>query len=226
MPASLDISAGLMEPDEGMKSTQVREGTEEVVRFRDGTVLLPDIVKETGVTERVTSTIAEAIEDSDSPFEHGFDVEFYSSRIEVPTRTYEIWIQGHTLHDWETGVTVEEQNSPSYELVNYLVEEPEADVNPLDTEVVQDDGSSRWLNRTVYRFHPMTGEAELYRSGGRIFKGRFEGMLEELKSQLGNPPGATPKVRAALKGLPTEENRIYPVIDFDEEVEKFFDPDS
>lgn len=222
-PACLDISAGLMEPDEGMKSTQVREGAEEVVRIKDGKVFLPDLVKEADVIEQVTSTIAEAIEDESSPFEHGFDLEFYSSDVRVPTDTQEVWIQGHSMHDWETGITVEEENTSSYELVNYVVENPPKNVHPIDTEVVErEDQPNLWLNRMVYRFHPMTGEAELYKSGEKVFEGDFSEMIRRLRTELGCEPGYTKKIKASLKGLPTEENRIYTHLDFDEDVVRFF----
>lgn len=222
-PSCLDISAGLMEPDEGMKSTQVREGAEEVVRIRDGKIFLPDLVKEAGVVEQVTSTIAEAIEDESSPFEHGFDIEFYESEVKVPTRTKEVWIQGHSMHDWESGVTVEEENTPSYELVNYVVENPPEGVHPIDTEVVERENQENlWLNRMVYRFHPMTGESELYRSGEKIFSGQFSGMVEKLREELGHEPGFTKKVKAVLEGLPPEEGEIYENKYFSEDVSNFF----
>lgn len=222
-PCCLDISAGLMEPDEGMKSTQVREGAEEVVRIKDGKIFLPDLVEEAGVIEQVTSTIAEAIEDGESSFSHGFELEFYDSRVEVPTGTEEVWIQGHSLHDWETGVTVEEENTSSYELLNYVVENPPEKVHPIDTEVVEkEDGENLWLNRIVYRFHPMTGDAELYRSGEKIFSGTFPEMIEKLRQELRHEPGFTKKIKASLEGLPAEENRIYTDLDFDGAVKEFF----
>lgn len=222
-PACLDISAGLMEPDEGMKSTQVREGAEEVVRIKDGKIYLPDLVKEASVVEQVTSTIAEAIEDENSPFEHGFDLEFYSSDARVPSNTEEFWIQGHSLHDWETGITVEEENTPSYELVNYVVETPPEGVHPIDTEVVERENQHNlWLDRMVYRFHPMTGEAELYKSGEKVFEGEFSEMIERLREELRCEPGFTNKIKVSLEGLPTEENRIYTHLDFDEDVKRFF----
>lgn len=222
-PCCLDISAGLMEPDEGMKSTQVREGAEEVVRIKNGKIFLPDLVKNAGVVEQVTSTIAEAIEDGESPFHHGFDLEFFDSRIEVPTNTREVWIQGHSLHDWETGVTVEEDNSPSYELLNYVVENPPEAVNPIDTEVVErEDKENLWLNRLVYKFHPVTGEAELYKSGEKIFSGNFADMINTLEKTLGEDPSFTPKIRASLRGLPAEDRRIYEELDFHQDVQDFF----
>lgn len=220
-PASLDISAGLMEPDEGMRSTQVREGAEEIVRLKDGKVFLPDFVKEAGVVEEVTHTIAEAIEDTASPFEHGFELDFYSSRIEVPTGLKEVWIQGHSLHDWETGVVPEEENTPSYELINYLVEEPPADSGPVDTEVIPGD-TNTWLNRFVYKFHPMTGHSKLYRSGEVVFEGSFNQMIKFLEEEFEEEMDYTVKVKAALEGLPAEEDRIYDEIDFSKTVERFF----
>jgi len=191
-PSCLDSSAGLMEPDEGMKSTQVREGAEEIVRIKDRKIYLPEIVKESGVLEQVTSTIAEAIEDANSPFEHGFDLEFYSSHIDMPTEIEEVWIQGHSLHDWETGVTVEEENTPSYELVNYIIENPPEGVHPIDTEVIEkENGKNIWLNRIVYRFHPMTGDSELYRSGKKIFSGSFTEMIDRVERELEDELGFT-----------------------------------
>ncbi|MFT4892634.1 MAG: hypothetical protein ACI8Z7_000415 [Candidatus Nanohaloarchaea archaeon] len=220
-PCCLDISAGLMEPDEGMKATQVREGAEEIVRVRDGKVFLPDIVKEAGVVEQVTSTIAEAIEDPESPFEHGFELDFYPSEPGIPTNTEEVWIQGHSLHDWETGITVEEKNTASYEMVNYLIEDPPEDVKPFDAEVVEGDEENVWLDRFVYKFHPVTGEAKLYRSGEKVFEGSFEKMIDFLEEEFGEQPGSTVKVKAALKGLPPEEKKIYSE-EFDETVKAFF----
>lgn len=217
----LDISAGLMEPNEGMKATQVREGAEEIIRVRDGKVFLPDLVKEAGVVEQVTSTIAEAIEDPESPFEHGFELGFYPSEAGTPTNTKEVWIQGHSLHDWETGVTVEEDNSPSYEMVNYIVEQPPENVKPFDAEVVEDGEQNNWLNRFVYKFHPVTGEAKLYRSGEKVFEGSFEKMIDFLEEEFGEQLGSTVKVKAALKGLPSEEKKIYSG-EFDETVKGFF----
>lgn len=222
-PSCLDISAGLMEPDEGMKSTQVREGAEEVVRIKNGKIFLPDIIEEAGVVKQVTDTIAEAIEDEESPFEHGFEIEFYESNARIPTGTEEVWIQGHSLHDWETGVTIEEENTPSYELVNYVVERPPEGVHPIDTEVIErEEKDNLWLNRMVYRFHPMTGEAQLYRSGQKIFSGSFQEMIEKLREELNHEPGFTAKLEASLKGLPTEKDSIYSEIDFDQEVANFF----
>ena len=222
-PCCLDISAGLMEPDEGMQSTQVREGAEEVVRIKDGKIFLPDIVEKSDVTEQVTSTIAEAIEDDGSPFEHGFELEFYESEARVPTNTSEVWIQGHSLHDWETGVTTEEENTPSYELVNYIIENPPKGVHPIDTEVVEKTSEENiWLNRMVYRFHPMTGEAEIYRSGKKIFEGSFSQMIEKLRNELRHEPGFTKKIKASLEGLPPEETDIYENKGFDKEVRDFF----
>lgn len=222
-PCCLDISAGLMEPDEGMKATQVREGAEEVVRMKDGKVFLPDLVREAGVVEQVGSTIAEAIEDPDSPFEHGFDLVFYESEARTPTDISEVWIQGHSLHDWETGVTVEEENSPSYEMVNYIVENPPEDVRSVDAEVVEGSERNQWLNRFVYRFHPLTGESELYRGGGKVFEGSFREMIAFLEKEFNEEISHTVKVRAALKGLPPEEGAIFNDKDFSSEVEEFFD---
>jgi hypothetical protein len=221
MPSSLDISGGLMEPDEGMKSTQVREGAEEIIRLKDGKVHLPDIVNDAEVLEHVTATIADAIEDPESPIEEGFPVEFYESEVRVPTNTREIWIQGHSLHDWETGVTIEERNSPSYELLAYLVENPEDDMPPLDTEVVHGD-QNNWLNRHVYKFHPMTGDAEVYRSGEKVFAGSFSEMTDFLSEELGEEVDFTIKVKASIEGLPTEKGDLYEEIDIDEEVREFF----
>lgn len=221
VPSSLDISGGLMEPDEGMKSTQVREGAEEIVRIKDGKVFIPDIVKEADVVEQVTDTIADAIEDPESPLEEGFPLEFFESKIRVPTHTREIWVQGHSLHDWETGVTIEERNSPSYELINYIVENPGDDLKPLDAEVVHGD-QNNWLNRYVYKFHPMTGDAEVYRSGEQVFSGDFSGMIEFLNEQLGEDVGFTVKVKASIEGLPTEKDDLYDEIDIDDQVREFF----
>lgn len=221
MSSSLDISGGLMEPDEGMKSTQVREGAEEIIRIKDGKVFLPDIVRDAGVLEPVTETIAEAIEDPESPIEEGFPVEFYESEIRVPTNTREVWVQGHSIHDWETGVTIEERNSPSYELINYIVEEPESDLNPLDTEVVHGEPNN-WLNRYVYKFHPMTGDSKVYRSGEKVFSGSFSEMIEFLGEELGEDIGFTVKVKASIEGLPTEQGDLYNEIDVDDEVREFF----
>lgn len=221
MPSALDISGGLMEPDEGMKSTQVREGAEEIIRMRDGKVFLPDIVQEADVVEHVTSTIADAIEDPESPIEEGFPVEFYESKVRTPTNTREIWIQGHSIHDWETGVTIEERNSPSYELVNYLIEDPEDDLKPLDTEVVHGD-QNNWLNRYVYKFHPMTGDSKVYRSGEKVFEGTFSEMVEFLSEELEEKVGFTVKVKASIEGLPTEKGDLYQELDIDEEVRNFF----
>jgi len=225
-PSCLDISAGLMEPDEGMKSTQVREGAEEIVRIKDGKIYLPEMVTDSDVLEHVTSTIAEAIEDQHSPFEHGFDLEFYSSRVETPGQIEEVWIQGHSLHDWETGVTIEEENTRSYELLNYVIENPPEDVPPIDTEVIEkENGKNIWLNRIVYKFHPMTGESELYQSGEKIFSGNFTEMIDRLEKELEEEIGFTKKVKAGLKGLPAEKNSIYNQIDFNPEVKNFFQLD-
>ena len=221
MPSSLDISGGLMEPDEGMKSTQVREGAEEIIRIEDGKVFMPDIVQEADVVENVTSTIAEAIEDPESPIEEGFPVEFFPSKIRVPTGTREIWVQGHSLHDWETGVTIEEKNSPSYELINYIIEEPREELNPLDTEVVHGEPNN-WLNRYVYKFHPMTGDAEIYRSAEKIFSGNFSEMVDFLEEKLGQELDFTIKVKASIEGLPTEKGDLYEEIDIDKQVRDFF----
>jgi hypothetical protein len=221
-PSSLDISAGLMEPDEGMKATQVREGAEEIVRVRDGKIFLPDIVKDAGVVEQVTSTIAEAIEDPESPFEHGFELGFYPSEARTPTGTEEVWIQGHSLHDWETGITVEEKNTASYEMVNYLIEDPPEGVKPFDTEVVEGDEQNTWLNRFVYKFHPVTGEAKLYRAGEKVFEGDFRGMVKFLEEEFGEELGATVKVEAALKGLPPEEELLFENKKFNRQVKSFF----
>lgn len=227
MSSCLDISSGLMEPDEGMKSTQVREGAEEIVRMKDGTVYLPDIVKHTEVIEHVTSTIAEAIEDENSPFEHGFELKFFSSEARTPTGTQEVWIQGHSIHDWETGVTTEEENSFSYELLNYLIEKPSDDLNPIDTEVIeQENGENIWLNRFVYKFHPIKGDAELYKSGEEVFSGSFSSMVEYIEEEFGEELGFTPKVRAAIIGLPPEEGKIYDIIELDKEVARFFNLDN
>lgn len=223
-PCCLDISAGLMEPDEGMKATQVREGAEEIVRVKEGKVFLPDIVKESGVLDPVTSTIAKAIEDPGSPFDHGFDLEFYKSEAGTPTNTREVWIQGHSIHDWETGVTVEEDNSPSYEMVNYLIEYPPEDVKPFDAEVVEDEEQNNWLDRYIYKFHPVTGEAELYRSGKKVFEGEFHEMIDFLKEEFGEKIGATVKVKAALEGLPPEGGKIY-TDEFHDDIREFFQLD-
>ncbi|MFQ3275237.1 MAG: hypothetical protein ACI9LV_000774 [Candidatus Nanohaloarchaea archaeon] len=220
-PCCLDISAGLMEPDEGMKATQVREGAEEVVRVRDGEVFLPNLVQNAEVVEQVTSTIAEAIEDPESPFEHRFNLNFYSSEARTPTNTPEVWIQGHSLHDWETGVAIEDDNSPSYEMVNYIVENPPEDVKPVDAEVVEVDGEVNWLDRFVYRFHPTTGEAELYKSGEKAFEGSFPEMIEFLEEEFGESVGSTVKVKAALKGLPPEEQKLYED-DLHDDIRQFF----
>lgn len=222
-PSCMDISAGLMEPDEGMKSTQVREGAEEAVRINNGDVYLPETVKEAEVTEQVASTIAEAIEDENSPFEHGFNLKFYDSRVEVPTNLEESWIQGHSIHDWETGVTVEEDNTPSYELVNYIVEEAPSNVNPIDTEVIQNqDETNMWLDRMVYKFHPIEGDAEIYRSGHKIYSGDFSGMIEKLESELGQKLSFTDKLKASLEGLPVQNQKIYDGLKFDSDVRSFF----
>lgn len=221
-PSSLDISAGLMEPDEGLKSTQVREGAEEIVRVKNGTVYLPDIVKDSNVIEQVTGTIAEAIEDPNSPFEHGFDLKFYSSQIEVPTDTLEIWKQGHSVHDWETGVTKEKTNSPSYELVNYIIESPEEDLTPYDTEVIEEDTGNIWLNRFVYCFHPMNGDAKLFKSGREVYSGNFNGMISYIESEFGTELAYTSKIEASLNGLPAENQSVYDRIDFDDEIKRFF----
>ena len=224
-PSSLDSSAGLMEPDEGMRSTQVREGAEEIIRIKDGKVFLPDFVKEAGVIEEVTGTIAEAIEDDSSPFEHGFEVGFYNSQVRVPTGLEEVWVQGHSMHDWETGVTIEEANAPSYELINYLVETPPEESTPIDTEIVGGNPPNTWLDRFVYKFHPMTGDAEVYKSGEKVFKGSFNEMKEYLEDQLGEKLDFTVKVMASLKGLPTEKADIYQEISFDPDVKNFFNLD-
>lgn len=224
MPSSLDISAGLMEPDEGMRSTQVREGAEEIIRIKGGKVFLPDLVKEADVIEDVTGTIAEAIEDESSPFKHGFELGFYSSRTRVPSGLEEVWIQGHSMHDWETGVTLEEANSPSYELINYLVEQPPEGSKPIDTEIVGGE-TNTWLDRFVYKFHPMTGDAEVYKSGENVFKGSFNEMKEYLEDQLGEELDFTVKVKASLEGLPTEKEDIYQEISFDPDVKNFFNID-
>jgi len=222
-PSCLDISAGLMEPDEGMKSTQVREGAEEIVRIKNGKIFLPDLVSKAEVLEQVTSTIAESIEDGNSPFHHNFDLEFYSSRVETPTNTKEVWIQGHSLHDWETGVTTEKENTPSYELINYVIEDPPEGVHPIDTEVIEkEDQKNIWLNRLIYRFHPMTGEAELYRSGKKIFSGNFSEMIKKLEEKLEEEPSYTSKAKSALEGLPAEQESIYPKLNFDPDVKDFF----
>lgn len=223
MPSCLDISSGLMEPDEGMKCTQVREGAEEIVRIKNGKIYLPDIVQRTDVVKRVTATIAKAIEDPASPFEHGFDIGFYKSEVRVPTGTREVWIQGHSIHDWQTGVTIEERNSPSYELLNYLIEKPEEKLNPIDTEVVVKENENIWLDRYVYRFHPITGHSQLYKTGKKVFDGSFSEMIDFIEKDFGEKLGYTIKVKASIEGMPPEEGKIYDVLDLDMEVAEFLD---
>lgn len=68
----------------------------------------------------------------------------------------------------------------------------------------------------------MTGEAELYESGEKVFEGDFSGMIERLSKELRCEPGFTKKIKASLEGLPTEKNRIYTHLNFNEDVKHFF----
>jgi len=224
-PCCLDISAGLREPGENIGHLQFREGAEEVVWVCDETVALPDLVKNHGVLESVVSAVEKAVQDSKSSFKHKY--RFYNARIGIPTNIQTINLSEDLDYKDKTGVTVDETGKRSYELVNYLLIDPPEKFNPIDTEVVEKNGDEKniWLNRIVYKFHPMTGKARLYQSGEQIFSGNFEEMIARLEKELKQEPAYTSKVKASLEGLPIEHERIYEKIDFDEDVTKFFDLD-
>jgi hypothetical protein len=106
--------------------------------------------------------------------------------------------------------------------VNYLIEDPPEGVKPFDTEVVEGDEQNTWLNRFVYKFHPVTGEAKLYRAGEKVFEGDFRGMVKFLEEEFGEELGATVKVEAALKGLPPEGELLFENKKFNRQVKSFF----
>lgn len=210
-PKKADSGAGLMEWDDSIRNLQLGEGSEEVIWVDDGKLLLPDLLEDSPVRERVLEEYREVAE-ADTAVPEGLEVEYVDSSIEVP-ETEEVWDFG----GYKTGVTEERsEQDNSYELLNYLeMNLPETAV-PYDLEHWEEDGEIVHPDRPVYEFDVETGEASLYESGEEVYSGDVEGMISYLEEEWNEEierPGSTVKVQAAITG--GEWN-------LDEDVEKAF----
>ncbi|MFB6174522.1 MAG: hypothetical protein ABEJ87_00925 [Candidatus Nanohalobium sp.] len=100
-PMKMDSEAGLMEWDDSIRNLQLGEGSEEVVWVHDGKLLLPDLLEDSPVEERVLNECSKVAE-ADTVVPEGLEVKYVNSSIEVPD-TDEVWSFG----GYRTGMTEE-----------------------------------------------------------------------------------------------------------------------
>lgn len=210
-PKKTDSGAGLMEWDDSIRNLQLGEGAEEVIWVDGDSLLLPDLLEDSPVEDRVLDEYREVAE-AETSVPEGLEVEYVDSSVEVP-ETEEIWSFG----GYRTGVTEERsEQDNSYELLNYLeMDIPESAV-PYDLEHWEEDGEIVHPDRPVYEFDIETGEASLYESGEEVYSGDVEGMISYLEEKWDEEierPASTVKVQSALRGSDW---------DVDEGVEKAF----
>lgn len=197
-PKKVDSAAGLMEWDDSIRNLQLGEGSEEVVWVDDGKLLLPDLLENSPVEERVVNEYREVAE-ADTVVPEGLDVEYVDSSISVP-ETEEVWEFG----GYRTGVTEEvSEEDSSYELLNFLeMDVPESAV-PYDLEHWEEGSEVVHPDRPVYEIDVETGEAAVYTSGEQVYSGDVTGMVSYLEEEWGEEierPASTVKVQAALQG--------------------------
>lgn len=188
-PLRMDEGAGVMEADETIHDLQLGEGAEEVVygiETDDGyELVLPDVIEDTKIEQRVLDTYNAALNDDSSPLPgevSGDDVRYMDSQITVPPESSTV-----TFGEYETGFTMEGDGDAgrddiSMELVNYLEVDPPEDAVPVDLENFPAGDDHIHLDRIVYEVDLETAEARLYRSGTEIFEGDVDGMVSFMGS--------------------------------------------
>lgn len=224
-PRKLDSSAGLMQEDESIRSLQWGEGMEEVVWIEEGTLLLPDIVRDTPVEQRVIdeyNTAATADSNDLSPVTAD-EVAYIDAEITVPAE-----MDVMRFGEYRTGIVeqppVTEDDITSMELVNYLELDVPDSASPVDLEHMPGDDGINHFDRPVYELNVETAETAIYQGGQKLYDGDLEGALAYIEDEDGldwDPLPDTPatvKVQGAIQYGPAEEDDRW---DVHEQVEEY-----